>query len=299
MKAIRIFGRGIRDSLKSVFRNFSLSIAAITCSSITLILVAIAMIVSYNVRNITNDLEKELTIVVYIKEEGTEEQIESLKLDLKNKKISNVEDFEYKSKDAWKLDMKNYSETFSTALDYLEKNPLLNSFIITVKDVNHLKETAAEIKKYEFVKSAEYGEGMAENLVKTFDMVERVTIVLVLSLVLVTVFLIGNTIKLTIYSRGKEIEIMRLVGASNITVRLPFMFEGLFLGILGSVIPIMVTIYGYTLIYDHFNGYLFSQILRLVKPFNFILYISGILLVLGSIIGMFGSYRAVRKYLKI
>ncbi len=297
MKAIRILTRGIRDAFKSVIRNFSLSTAAITCSSITLILVAVAMVISYNVKNITKDLEKELTIVVYMKETATEEQINELKNKLET--LENVEDYEYKSKDEWKLEMKNYSDTFSTALDYLDTNPLLNSFTVVVKDVNHLKDTTEEIKKIDTVESADYGEGMAENLVKAFDVLEKITLVIVLALVLVTAFLIGNTIKLTIFSRRNEIEIMRLVGASNISIRLPFLFEGFFLGILGSVIPIIVSIYGYVLLYDHFNGYLFTHIIRLTEPFNFILYVALCLLLIGAVIGMVGSYRAVRKYLKI
>ena len=300
MKAIRILIRGIRDAFKSVIRNFSLSTAAITCSSITLVLVAVAMIISYNVKNITSELEQELTIVVYMKETGTEEHIEEMKKNLDTMKESgNVADYKYKSKDEWKLEMKTYSDTFNTALEFLETNPLLDSFMVTVKDVSHLKETTEEIRKYESVSSADYGEGMVENLVIAFDVIEKVTIIIVLALVLVTAFLIGNTIKLTIFSRKNEIEIMRLVGASNISIRLPFLFEGLFLGILGSIIPILVTIYGYVLLYDHFNGYLFTQIIQLAEPFNFILYVSGLLLIIGAIIGMLGSYRAVRKYLKI
>lgn len=297
MKAIRIFTRGIRDAFKSVFRNFSLSTAAITCSSITLILVAVAMIISYNVKNITTNLERELTIVVYLKEDRTEEQVTKILDDLEH--MENVEKSEFKSKDEWKLEMKSYSDTFSEALDFLDANPLLDSITVTVKDVNHLKETTEKIKTYEFVSSADYGEGMAENLVAVFNVVEKVTIIIVIALVLVTAFLIGNTIKLTIFSRRGEIDIMRLVGASNISIRLPFLFEGLILGILGSIIPILVTIYGYVLLYDHFNGYLFTQIIRLVEPFNFILYVSGALAIIGAVIGMFGSYRAVRRYLKI
>ncbi len=299
MKAIRILARGIRDAFKSVIRNFSLSTAAITCSSITLILVAVAMIISYNVKNITKDLEKELSIVVYMKETVTEDQINEFKSKLEAMKNENVEAYTFKSKEEWKLEMKNYSDTFSTALDYLDTNPLLNSFTIIVKDVNHLKETTDEIKKLDYIESADYGEGMAENLVKAFDVIEKVTLVIVLALILVTAFLIGNTIRLTIFSRRNEIEIMRLVGASNISIRLPFLFEGFFLGILGSIIPILVTIYGYVLLYDHFNGYLFTHIIRLTEPFNFILYVALLLLLIGAIIGMIGSYRAVRKYLKI
>lgn len=294
---MRLFSRSLRDSFKSVIRNLSLSTAAITCSSITLIILAVAMVLSYNVKNITSDLEKELTIVAYIKEEGTEEQINELKRTLD--KIENVEKYEFKSKEEWKLEIKNSSDTFSSALEYLEENPLLNSFTVTVKEVKDLKTTSEEIKKYDFIESVDYGEGMAEKLISAFDIVEKITIVIVIALVIVTAFLIGNTIKLTIFSRKNEIEIMRLVGATNIRVRLPFIFEGIILGIIGSIIPIIVSVYGYVLLYDHFHGYIFTQIITLVKPFNFILYVALILLGLGAVIGMLGSARAVRKYLKI
>ncbi len=297
MKALRMFNRSLRDSLKSVVRNLSLSTAAITCSSITLIILAVAMILSYNVKNITSDLEKELTIVAYIKESGTDEQITQLKEKLNE--MPNIEKYEYKSKEEWKLEIKNSSDTFSSALDYLENNPLLNSVTVTVKEVKDLKITSEEIKKFDFIESVDYGEGMAEKLISAFDIIEKITIVIVGALVVVTAFLIGNTIKLTIFSRKNEIEIMRLVGATNIRVRLPFIFEGIILGIIGSIIPMIVSIYGYVMIYDHFHGYIFSQIITLVKPFNFILYIAGILVALGAIIGMIGSSRAVRKYLKI
>lgn len=297
MKMFRILKRSIRDSFKSVFRNFSLSVAAIACSTITLILVAVSIIVSYNVNSITDKLEEELTIVVYLKKDVTDEQIEGLKTNFVQ--LKNVEEVEYKDKEDWKLEMKEYSETYSVALDYLDENPLLDSFVVKVKEVEHLKETTKEIRKFEYVESASYGEGMAENIISAFNIIEKVTIIIVLALVFVTAFLISNTIKLTIFSRRNEIEIMRLVGASNTTIKLPFIFEGFILGIFGSILPILISIYGYVLLYDHLNGYLLTQLIALVKPFNFVLYVSLILLIIGSVIGMFGSYRAVRKYLKI
>lgn len=297
MKMFRYLKRGLRDSFKSVFRNFSLSVAAVACSTITLILVAVAIIVSYNVDYITKTLESELTIVVYLKRDVPDEQIENLKSSFV--KMKNVEEVEFKDNDEWKLEMKEYSETYSTTLDYLEENPLLDSFIVKVKDVNYLKETTDAIREFEYVESANYGEGMAENLISAFGIIEKITIFIVLALVFVTAFLISNTIKLTIFSRRNEIEIMRLVGTSNTTIKLPFVFEGFILGFLGSIIPILITIYGYVLLYDHFNGYILSPIITLVKPFNFVIYVSVILLVIGCVIGMIGSYRAVRKYLKI
>ena len=92
---------------------------------------------------------------------------------------------------------------------------------------------------------------------------------------------------------------MRLVGASNLNIKIPFVFEGLFLGILGSIIPMLATIYGYTALYEQSGGILFSQIIQLVEPMPFVVWVSIILLVIGMIVGMFGSLLAVRKHLKI
>ena len=128
---------------------------------------------------------------------------------------------------------------------------------------------------------------------------EKATIVIVLALILVTAFLISNTIKLTIFSRRNEIEIMRLVGTRNIVIRQPFIIEGFILGVIGSIIPIIITVYGYIIFYDHFDGYLFSHMVELLNPTALIWKVSLIIMIIGGIVGMFGSSRAVRKYLKI
>ena len=297
MKALRILSRSIRDSFKSVFRNLPLSMASILCTTITLILVAIAIFLSYNVREVTTTLEHELTIVVYLKKEVTEEEKIEIQNDLKT--MDNVDNYKLKTKEEWKAEMKKESDTLNTTLDYLEENPLLDSVIVTVKDVKDLKSTAERLRKYDYVSSAEYGEGMVENIIGIFDAISYGTIIMVVALVCVTAFLIANTIKLTIFSRKTEIEIMRLVGASNTAIKLPFVFEGFILGVLGSLIPVALSIYGYTILYNQTGGYVFTKIITLVKPFPFVLYVSLILLGIGSVVGMLGSWWAVRKHLKI
>jgi len=297
MRALRILSRSIRDSFKSVFRNFSLSMASILCTTITLILVAISLFLSYNVRQVTTNLEHELTIVVYLKKEVTEEQKILLDNDLKT--MENVDTHKMKSKDEWKAEMKKESDTLQTTLEYLEENPLLDSVIVTVDDVKHLKETAEKLRTYDFVSSAEYGEGMVENIIGIFDAISMGTLGIVIALVMVTAFLISNTIKLTIFSRKTEIEIMRLVGASNTSIKLPFVFEGFILGIFGSILPTILSIYGYTILYNETGGYVFTKIITLAKPFPFVFIVSLFLVIVGSVVGMLGSWRAVRKYLKI
>ncbi len=297
MRALRILTRSIRDSFKSVFRNFSLSMASIACTTITLILVAIAICLTYNVRQVTTDLEHELTIVAYLNKDVTDEQ----KMELENalKTMDNVDSYEMKSKDEWKAEMKEEDQSLENALDIFDENPLLDSVIVKVDDVKNLGETADRLRKFDFVSSAEYGEGMVENVIGIFDAVSFGTFAIVVALVLVTAFLISNTIKLTIFSRRTEIEIMRLVGASNTSIKLPFVFEGFVLGIFGSIIPILLSIYGYVFLYNKTGGYVFTQIITLVEPFPFVLIVSLFLLIVGSLVGMLGSWRAVKKYLKI
>ncbi len=297
MRVCRIFIRSVRDAFKSVVRNFSLSFASIMCTTITLILVSVALICALNVDNATKMVENELTVVVYLKKDVTDDVVSNIKADLKNQ--GNISEMTYKSKDEWKSEMSEYDDAFKTVLDYLDENPLLDSFVIKVKDVKKLKETSEYIKTLDGVDTVKYGEGMVETVISVFDIVQKVVIVVVIALVLVTGFLISNTIKLTIFSRRNEIEIMRLVGASNMAIKLPFLFEGFMIGLIGSIIPVCVTIYGYVILYTRLHGRLFSNMLMLIKPYNFVFYVSLILVLIGALVGMYGSVKAVRKYLKI
>lgn len=297
MRAFRIFFRSIRDALKSVVRNFSLSFASIMCTTITLILVAVAVVAAANVNNATKLIEDELTIVTYLKKDVTEEQIENIKSEISSYK--NIEEVTFKSKDEWKLEMSEYDDSFKTVLNYLDENPLMDSFVLKVNDVKKLSETSEYIKAINGVDTVKYGEGMVEQVISVFDIVQKIVVVVVIALVVVTSFLISNTIKLTIFSRRNEIEIMRLVGASNITIKLPFLFEGFIIGLIGSIIPVCITIYGYVILYSRMHGKLFSNMIMLIKPYPFVFWVSLIVIAIGALVGMYGSIKAVRKYLKV
>ena len=299
MKGFRILGRNIRDSFKSVFRNFSLSLASISCITITLIVVAFSIVLSYNVNNIADKIEKDVTIVTFIKNEVKEEDLDTIRKQLD--KLDNIESITFQSKQEISKEMMNSSETFKNIIGGWddEENPIQNTYLVKVIDIDLIGDTAKQIDKIEGVDFTQYGAGMVEKLVASLDIVKNIALGTVLALVIVTAFLIINTIKITIVSRKREIEIMRLVGASNINIKIPFIFEGLLLGILGAIIPIIVTTYGYTAIYDYFDGKIFTPIIQLIAPTPFVYIVSLILLILGILVGMFGSWRAVKKYLKI
>ena len=300
MKLFRSINRYFRDAGKSVIRNFSLSLASISCITITLIVVAISIVLSYNVEEMTRHVSSNISIVVFLKGDTTEEQVKQVKTNIEN--LDNIASVTYKSKQEYAKETKDMDPRFALIVDNWtdETNPLLDSYEVKVKDIDMIGETAEKIKKFDNISSVNYGKEYIESVITIFGVIEKVCIGGVIALVLVTAFLIANTIKLAIFSRKTEIEIMRLVGASNLAIKIPFIIEGSFIGLIGSIIPIILMCYGYKSLYDFLGGELFSSSLgKLVAPYPFILYGSGLLLVIGLLVGMFGSYRAVRKYLKI
>lgn len=296
-----MLARSIRDAFKSVIRNFSLSLASISCITITLIIVAIAIMASFNVQNFTQEIEKDLTIVIFLNNDATEDDIN--RVEEKIRQIPNVDksSIVFQSKQEVKEEMQDQSEVFNTVLEGWDDNesPLKDTFQVKVKNVERISNTAERIENIETVNTVRYGEGMVDQMISAFSSIEKVTYGVVIALVIVTVFLIVNTIKLTISARRREIGIMRLVGASNFTIKTPFIIEGMILGLLGSIIPVIFTTYGYLAFYKHFNGYLFTQLIQLIKPEPFIYSTSGIVIIIGILVGMVGSASAVRKYLKI
>ena len=300
MKLLRSIKRYFRDAAKSVFRNFSLSIASISCITITLIVVAISIVLSYNVEEMAKHVSSNISIVVFLDGETTEKEAKEMKSDIE--KIENVAEVTYKSKKEYAEETKKMDKRFALIVDNWtdESIPLLDSYEIKVKDIEKIGDTADIVKKMDNVFSVNYGKEYIESVITIFGVIEKICIGGVIALVLVTAFLIANTIKLAIFARKTEIEIMRLVGASNLAIKVPFLIEGSFIGLFGSIVPIILMSYGYKSLYDYLGGELFSSSLgKLVEPYPFILYSSLLLLVIGLLVGMFGSSRAVKKYLKI
>ena len=299
MKFFRLLGRSVRDAFKSVGRNFSLSLASISCIIVTLLIIAISIVISYNVNNFSNDLKKDLTIVAFVSNNTDETDLEKLKTNIEG--ISNVSSVTFKDKKEIKTEMMEEDESLKTAMSEWdeESNPLQHTYLIKVDDIEKIGETATAIKNLDYIDVVKYGEGMVEQLVTVFKAIQKVAIVAVVALVLMTMFLIVNTIKLTIFSRKREISIMRLVGASNFAIKLPFVVEGMILGFIGSIIPVFVLIYGYYSMYRYFGGKLFTDLIKLVSPEPFVYLASLIIIGVGILVGMIGSGRAVRKYLKV
>ena len=185
MKFFRILGRSIRDAFKSVGRNFSLSLASISCIIITLIIVAISIVVGYNVDNFSSELKKDLTIVAFVSNDADEVNIAKLKLDIES--ISNVESITFRSKTEIKEEMMKEDEAFKNAMSEWDdtENPLQHTYLIKVKDIEKIGETATTIKNLDSIDVVKYGEGMVDQLVTVFKVVQKVSIFAVLALILI------------------------------------------------------------------------------------------------------------------
>lgn len=299
MKLLRMISRDFRDAVKSVFRNISLSMASLSCIVITLILVALAIITSYNINNFSKNIKNDFTIVVFLENEIDQEGISEVKTKIIENK--NIEEYTFQGKQDIAKEMMEASDIYKNIMETWseEDNPLKDTFVIKVKDIDKITKTAQDIEKISGVYSVNYGEGIIEKFLKIFKMIEKALIIVVVLFVLITMLLITNTIKLTIFARKREIEIMRLVGASNFNIELPFIFEGFILGFFGSILPVITIIYGYTYLFDNFDGQIFSPFIKLVEPTPFVYAIALIILSLGIFVGMFSSFRAVKKYLKV
>ena len=299
MKILRMLLRSFRDSWKSIIRNFSLSLTSLVSITITLLLLGAFLLVSFNVNHFASIIKQDVSIVVFLNNETNEEDAKIVYDEIKN--MPETTDVDFVSKTEVKEQMKSESEIFGTIMSEWDENdnPLLDTITVKVTDVELISEVAATIEDNEHVEIVQYGAGVIDNFINLFRTVERIGYAAIIALLVVTAFLIANTIKLTIYARQDEIGIMRLVGASNTSIRLPFVIEGLFLGFLGSLVPIGLIVYGYSSFYASFGGQLFSPMIRLITPEPFVFTISLYIMALGMIIGMLGSSRAVRRYLKI
>ncbi len=295
---IRRFFRHIREGLSNVFRNFAMSVSSISAVTITLILVGAFFIITTNVASISTSIKGSLTILVKIDRETSENDITILKEKIEN--ISEVKSVSYSSKHE---ELQKQIDLYPQQADYYRRhegkdNPLYDVFIVEVDDATYLSAVNEQVANLKGIYSAEQGGDGVDKLVTYLNSMQSIGWILVGVLTFLAVYLIANTIKVTIYSRREEIGIMRTVGASNGFIRAPYLVGGIIIGGIGSIIPIILMGFGYNYLYNETGGILMSKIFVLQPVFPFVYQLSGILLALGVSVGFVGSFFSVTRYLR-
>ncbi len=287
--------RHFRESVKSLGRNSWMTIASVSAVTVTLILVGVFALIMMNLNKVATDLENDVEIKVLI-DETADEAAEKALVE-KVKKLPGVSEMTYSTKEdeLTKL-VKDFGDDFKL---FEQSNPLRNVIYVKAADPQQTAKIAKVIDKYEYTYDVMYGEGKVEKLFNFLNISRNVGIVLILGLLFTAIFLISNTIRITIIARRDEIEIMKLVGATNSFVRIPFLLEGMWLGILGSIIPIAVVTTLYHNVYKIIAPRLQGELIQLLDFSPLVYQVSGLLLLIGVLIGVWGSFMSVRKFLKI
>lgn len=297
MKA-KTLGRHFNEGVKNIRRNGWMTFASISAVTVTLLLVGIFVTLMMNLNELAKSVEKDVEISVHIALTATPEQKEELKENIG--KIGVVDKITYSSKEQ---ELNKVIESFgeeSAAFDSLkEENPLNDVYVVKTKNPQDTPKAAKEIEKLDYVDKVNYGKGTVEKMFSVLEVARNIGIALIAGLVFTAIFLISNTIRITIVARRKEIEIMKLCGATNGFIRWPFFVEGFLLGVIGSIVPITVLAIGYDYIYELVAPKLATTFFTILPFSPFVYQLAGILVGLGAFIGIWGSTMSVRKFLKV
>ncbi|MDD6466744.1 MAG: permease-like cell division protein FtsX [Erysipelotrichaceae bacterium] len=294
----RALGRHIKEAFLGISRHFAMSLSAASAVTVTLLLMSILVLTIGNISQITQNLQEKVSIFVRIDESITDTEIYSLKNRVE--KVEGVHSVEYSSKDN-ELDrlIEEFGEEGSLLEVYRgEENPLSRAFIVEVERGAKISEVSERISKIYGVEESLFGGTATEQFVESLDAIRIGGGIVVIALSLLAIFLIANTIKITIFARQDEIAIMRHVGATNGYIRTPFVIEGIIIGLIGAIIPILFTIIAYDFLYTAMDGKLITGMLTLLPVFPFTLWVSGTLVGMSVLVGWIGSLLSVNKNLR-
>ncbi len=293
-----MISRPIKEGFSGVGRHLAMSISSAIAVTITLIIISLFVIFSLNVQNFTKNIESSMEISVMVaydsedKEDTIKQQIEAID-GVKTVTFSDkAQEFQYY------IDSFEDEETKEAFEPFRDDNPMHDAFYVEAESGDQITEIAKTIQNIDGVSEVNYGGQSTVSMVDTMSAIRKIGGFLVIGLTILAIFLIQNTIKLTISARKDEITIMRNVGATNSFIRSPFVIEGIIIGVLGAIIPVGLTIWGYTFLYQQTGGFIVSNMFKLVKPNPFIYYVGGILLGLGVVVGLIGSILSVNRYLR-
>ncbi len=297
-----IFGYLLGEGFRNVFKNKKSTIASLVIMCATMFIFGLFFAVDQNVNHITKTIEEQQGMEVFIYDEATEEQ----RTELKNKirSIPYVNTIEEKSKEQALEEMKKMfkDKKFLWATYDGENNPFKASFVVTLTDLTKAEEVKTEIAdSTEVVSNIEVRTDTINALIKIADGINIITTVILIILVLISIFIITNTIKLTVHARRKEISIMKYVGATNSFIRWPFMVEGMLIGLISVLISLLILSVIYNAVIAQIqqsliNGMINIPLLTFQELFKTLL---TVYLVLGLGVGALGSAISMKKYLEV
>ena len=285
-----------REGFRNVWVNKMMSIASVAVLMACLLIIGIGAMAYFNINSLLDIVEAQNIVMVYVSDEADDVKTSELRLSLEN--MDNIASCEFVPKeDAFQRQIELMGGD-SALFEGFKTSPLPDAFKVTVKDLSRFKETVSEIEKLDGVYNVRENSDLASKLVTVRRAVTIVSAGLVSMLFLVALFIISNTIRITMFSRKLEINIMKAVGATNSFIRWPFMVEGVLLGIISAGVSVLLLWGLYELIIYAFSSVITMLGFSFVPFLSYVWYIFGAFLAIGIITGSFGSMVSMNRYLK-
>lgn len=293
---IRTFGYFFKEALKSMRRNGLMTLASISTVTLSLFILGVFLCGVVNLNNMASTLESQVEISIYLKDNINAQQIANVETKLKA--LPDVKQVRYVNKEeAMKRFKERLGEQQSLITALNGNNPLPNSFEVEFKTADAVKATAKIASTYPEVESFHYAQDIIDQLFQITQVIRIGGIVLIIFLAGATLFIISNTIRLTVFARRKEIGIMKYVGATNGFIRWPFLMEGVLLGLVGAAIASILVWQFYLFIINQVQDSL--AFLPIVPMIPFIYHLVGVLAAVGIVVGAVGSTISLRQYMKV
>ncbi|MBB6450356.1 cell division transport system permease protein [Geomicrobium halophilum] len=292
----RTFARHMREGLKNIGRNGWMSFATISAVTMLLFVIGSFSVLMLNANSFISAIENEVEIRAFLELDTDSDEQQNVMQEIAN--ASEVEEVRYLDReeglDQFIDSLGSEGEVYESIRD---ENPFNDALVIQASDPELTENVAAEVNRLEEIETVEYGASILTQLFTVTNYVRIIGGVFILGMLFTTIFLISNTIKLTIISRRDEIQIMKLVGATNRFVRFPFFIEGLLIGIIGAITPIAILVTGYVYLYEFLSTQM--PFITMLEPFPLVWQVSALLIGLSIIVGIWGSQMSVRKFLQV
>lgn len=286
-----LFGEGFRGIFKHGFMSFATVAIILAC----LIIMGSVTLLSVNIDSLIKELENQNEVVAFVDENISTEDAKAMKAKLEA--IDNIASIDFIDRDsAMKQFMDNYDQSLMEGID---SSVFRNRYVIQLTDITRMAETQQALYSIDGIVKVNAHIDYAESFISIRNIVTAISFVLIIILILVSFFIMSNTIKLATFSRKEEIGIMKLVGASNFFIRLPFVIEGLILGLLGAILAFFAQWGLYNVITEKIVASMTGSYINVVPFETVMIPLLAFFLAVGFLVGAFGGVNAIRNYLKV
>lgn len=295
--SFRILKNIVKQGFQGMWRNRGMGLASVSSITAVLVILGLVLIMILSINNVVIDTKNKFDEVqIFLEDDISDEQLD--RIESKTKDVQGVLSVIFQSKDQALEIMKKEWEEDAYLLEGLETNPLPNTIVVQLEDIEYADLVVENVKGLPGIEEIKYNKDIIEKLVLFANYVRGGGLIIIGILVFVSVFIISNTIKITVTARRREIDIMKYVGATNGYIRGPFIIEGLLFGLIGAIISILIVNYGYGYFFNRVNDRLYVLFtVYLVPPKALVKDVSIIFTAMGAGIGALGSLVSLKRFL--